>query len=69
MLPDGSETQTSTWEAHLDDEPTAMAASTEERNLLAFGLAAGAALAVLLLVVVLFWRLIRRHKRPVFHRG
>jgi hypothetical protein len=46
-----------------------MAASTEERNLLAFGLAAGAALALLLLVVVLLWRLIRRNKRPVFHRG
>ena len=42
VLPDGSEPQTSTWEAHLGDEPTAMAASTEERNLLAFGLAAGA---------------------------
>jgi hypothetical protein len=69
VLPDGSETQTSTWDAHLGDEPTVMAASTEERNLLAFGLAAGAALAVLLLVVVLLWRLIRRNKRPVFHRG
>ena len=69
VLPDGSETQTSTWEAQLGDEPTAMAASTEERNLLAFGLAAGAVLAVLLLVAVLLWRLIRRNKRPVFHRG
>jgi hypothetical protein len=69
VLPDGSETQTSTWEAQLDDDPVAMAASTEERNLLVFGLAAGAALAIVLLVLVLLWRLIRRDKRPVFHRG
>ena len=46
-----------------------MAASTEERNLLAFGLAAGAVLAVVLLVVVLLWRLLRRNRGPVFHRA
>lgn len=68
-LPEGDETVTSTWGATLDDDPVAMAASTEERNLLALGLAAGAALAVLLLVVVLVWRLLRRNQGPVFHRG
>jgi len=68
VLPDGSATQTSTWEARLGDEPTAMAASTEERNLLAFGLAAGAALAILLLAIVLVRRRLRGSRGPVFHR-
>jgi hypothetical protein len=69
VLPDGADTQTSTWEARLGDEPTAVTASTEERNLLAFGLAAGALLAAVLLVLVLVWRVIRRNRGPVFHRG
>ncbi len=67
-LPEGDETRTFTWEAALGDDPVTMAASTEERNPLALGLAAGAALAVVLLVVVLVWRFLRRNRRPVFHR-
>lgn len=68
-LPEGDEAVTSTWAAALGDEPVAMAASTEERNLLALGLVGGAALAVVLLVLVLLWRLIRRNQGPVLHRG
>jgi hypothetical protein len=67
-LPDGDRSQTTTFEAALGDDPVAMAASTEERNLLVFGLAAGAAAAVILLVVVLLWRLARRNRGPVFAR-
>ena len=67
-LPEGDETRTFTWEAALGDDPVTMAASTEERNPLALGLAAGAALAVVLLVAVLVWRFLRRNRRPVFHR-
>ena len=67
-LPEGNEAVTSTWEATLDDDPVAMEASTEDRNPLALGLAAGAALAVVLLLLVLLWRLVRRNKGPVFHR-
>jgi hypothetical protein len=68
QLPDGSDTQTTTFEAALGDDPVPMAASTEDRNLLVFGLAGGAVLAVLLLVLVLLWRLIRRNRGPVFRR-
>lgn len=67
-LPEGDEAVTSTWETTLDDDPVAMAASTEDRNLLALGLAAGAALALVLLVVVLLWRRIRRDSGPGSHR-
>jgi hypothetical protein len=67
-LPDGDETVTSSWEAALGDDPVEMAASTEERNLLAFGLAAGAVAALVLLVLVLLWRLLRRNRGPVFRR-
>jgi hypothetical protein len=45
-----------------------MAASTEERNMVVFGLAAGAAAALVLLGLVFLWRLIRRNRGPVFHR-
>jgi hypothetical protein len=68
VLPDGDRTQTTTYEAALGDDPVAMAAATEQRNLRVFGLAAGVALALLLLVVVLIWRLLRRNRGPVFHR-
>ena len=68
VLPEGDETQAFTWEAALGDEPTAMSAATEERNLLALGLAGGALLSLLLLLVVLLWRLARRRRGPIFHR-
>ena len=68
VLPDGSGTQVTTYEAGLGEEPVAMAAGTEERNTLVFGLAAGAAAALLLFVLVLLWRLARRNRGPVFGR-
>ena len=67
-LPEGDDTQVTAWEAALGDDPVEMAASTEERNLLVFGLAAGALAALVLLVVVLLWRLARRNRGPVFAR-
>jgi hypothetical protein len=63
VLPDGSRTRTTTYEAALGDDPVAMAASTDERNLLVFGLAGGAVAAVALLVLVLLWRVVRRGRR------
>lgn len=63
VLPTGSGAETSTWEARLGDEPTPMAASTEELNLLALGLAAGAVLALLSLVVLVVVGLIHRVRR------
>jgi len=68
-LPEGDESVTSSWDAALGDDPVAMEASTEDRNLLALGLAAGAALAFVVMVIVLLWRLVRRNRGPVFHRG
>ena len=65
-LPEGDDTQVTTWEASLGDDPVEMAAGTEERNPLVFGLAAGALAALVLLVVVLLWRLVRRNRGPVF---
>lgn len=67
-LPEGDETVVTTYEAALGDEPVAMAAGTEERNTLAWGLAAGAVAALVLLVVVLLWRRLRRNRGPVFAR-
>ncbi len=58
-LPEGDRTETTTFEARLGDEPVPMEASTEERNTLVWGLAAGAAAAVVLLVLVLVFRLLR----------
>jgi hypothetical protein len=68
VLPDGDDTQTTTFEAALGDDPVEMAAGTEERNLLVFGLAAGAVAAILLLLLVLLWRFARRNRGPVFAR-
>jgi hypothetical protein len=67
-LPEGDDTQVTTWEASLGDDPVELAAGTEERNLLVFGLAAGALAALALLVLVLLWRLVRRNRGPVFRR-
>jgi hypothetical protein len=67
-LPDGDDTQVTTWEASLGDDPVDLAASTEERNLLVWGLAAGALAALVLLVLVLLWRRVRRNRGPVFRR-
>jgi hypothetical protein len=67
-LPDGDDTQVTSWEASLGDDPVELAAGTEERNLLVWGLAAGAAVALVLLAVVLLWRLVRRNRGSVFRR-
>ncbi len=58
-LPEGDEQVTSEWEAQLNDPPVELAAETSERNLLALGLAGGAALAVVLLALLLVVRLVR----------
>jgi hypothetical protein len=68
VLPNGDTTETMAWEAGLGDEPVAMEARTEERNLKVFGLAAGSALALVLLVLLLLWRFARRNRGPVFAR-
>ncbi len=60
QLPSGGGHETTRWEARLGDDPTPLHASTDDRNLLALGLAAGAALAVVLLVLVLLGRLVAR---------
>ena len=62
-LPEGDRTETTTFEAALGDEPVPLEASTEERNPLAWGLAAGALAALALLVVVLLFRLVRSFRR------
>ena len=69
VLPASTGTETTTYETTLGSPPTAMAASTEERNMAVFGLAAGAVAAVVLLLLVLVWRFARRNRGPVFHRS
>jgi hypothetical protein len=62
-LPEGDRTETTTFQAALGDEPVPLEAGTEERNPLAWGLAAGAVAAAALLVVVLLIRLVRSFRR------
>jgi len=62
-LPDGDTTATSTWDLAMGDGPVEAAASTEEVNRLALGLAAASVAAVVLLLVVLLVRLVRRRRR------
>jgi hypothetical protein len=62
-LPAGGDREVTTWEARLNDDPVELAAGTEERNLLALGLAGGAALVLFFLVVLLLVRAVRAARR------